>query len=51
VVEAISSFFGSLRKEPAPDFPEGPDWINVARPLSLRALRGRLALLFFWNYG
>jgi hypothetical protein len=34
----------------APDFPASLDWINVARPLSLRDLRGKLVLLDFWTY-
>jgi len=27
------------------------DWFNVAAPLSLRALRGKVVLLDFWTYG
>jgi len=35
----------------APPFPEGLQWLNVARPLSLeRDLRGRFVLLDFWTY-
>jgi hypothetical protein len=30
---ALRSYAGTVR---APDFPEGLDWINVARPLSFR---------------
>src|SRR5680860_782771 len=36
---------------PAPDFPEGLDWLNVDRPLDLDALRGKVVLLDFWTYG
>ena len=36
---------------PAPDFPEGLEWVNSARPLSIADLRGRLVLLDFWTYG
>lgn len=35
----------------APDFPPDAEWFNVARPLSLRALRGKVVLLDFWTYG
>ncbi len=35
----------------APDFPSGLDWLNVAEPLSLDALRGKVVLLDFWTYG
>jgi hypothetical protein len=39
------------RREAAPEFPEGLDWLNVERPLTLRELRGKLVLLDFWTYG
>jgi thiol-disulfide isomerase/thioredoxin len=35
----------------APDFPSGLDWLNIAEPLSLDALRGKVVLLDFWTYG
>ncbi|HEY0972214.1 MAG TPA: thioredoxin-like domain-containing protein [Gemmatimonadales bacterium] len=36
----------------APDFPDGLDWIHTGgRPISVRDLRGRVALLDFWTYG
>src|SRR5215216_4757708 len=34
----------------APDFPEGMQWLNTERPLSLRELRGKVVLLDFWTY-
>ncbi len=34
----------------APDFPPGLDWLNVARPLRLRDLAGKLVLLDFWTF-
>lgn len=36
---------------PAPDFPAGLDWFNVAQPLSLAGLQGKVILLDFWTYG
>jgi len=43
---------GSLGTVPAPEFPEGLDWINTGgKPLTLEALRGKLVLLDFWTYG
>ncbi|NND84410.1 MAG: redoxin domain-containing protein, partial [Acidimicrobiia bacterium] len=35
----------------APEFPEGLEWINVAAPLRLGDLRGKVVLLDFWTYG
>jgi hypothetical protein len=40
-------FHGTVR---APQFPEGLTWFNVDRPLSLRALRGKVVILDFWTY-
>ena len=34
----------------APDFPANLDWLNAARPLSMRDLRGKLVLLDFWTF-
>lgn len=34
----------------APDFPDGIEWLNTDRPLSLRELRGKVVLLDFWTY-
>ena len=34
----------------APEFPEGLEWLNVKRPLTLRDLRGKVVLLDFWTY-
>ena len=35
----------------APELTGGSDWFNVAVPLTLRALRGKVVLLDFWTYG
>lgn len=34
----------------APEFPEGMEWLNTERPLSIRQLKGKLVLLDFWTY-
>ena len=44
---ALRSYAGRVR---APDFPQGLDWINVARPLHIADLRGRLAIIDFWTF-
>jgi len=34
----------------APEFPPA-EWLNVAAPLTLKALRGKVVLIDFWTYG
>lgn len=34
----------------APEFPEGLDWLNTDRPLTLAGLRGKFVLLDFWTF-
>lgn len=34
----------------APEFPSGLEWLNVERPLSLAALRGKVLVLDFWTF-
>ena len=35
----------------APEFPAGLEWLNVAQPLRLADLRGKIVILDFWTYG
>jgi hypothetical protein len=35
----------------APPELEGDRWLNSARPLTLKGLRGRVVVLHFWTYG
>ena len=37
-------------KVTAPDFPEGLEWLNTDRPISLSDLLGKLVVLDFWTY-
>ena len=34
----------------APEFPEGLEWGNTERPLTIRDLRGKIVVLDFWTY-
>ncbi len=36
---------------PAPEFPQGLDWLNVDAPLTIDGLRGKILILDFWTYG
>jgi len=36
---------------PAPEFPDGLEWINVSAPLTIEDLRGKVVLMDFWTYG
>ena len=47
-LEPGESFAGTT---PAPEFPDGLEWLNVERPITLTELRGKLVLLDFWTYG
>ena len=48
--EGKSQMPGYEGKVNAPDFPEGMEWLNTDRPMSLRELRGKIVLLDFWTY-
>ncbi len=37
--------------DPAPEFPDGLDWLNTDQPLSIAGLRGKVVVLDFWTYG
>jgi sugar lactone lactonase YvrE len=43
-----SSYAGSV---PAPEFPDGLDWINSDGPVRIGDLAGKIVLLDFWTYG
>src|SRR6476661_7267779 len=36
---------------PAPDLDGAVDWLNVASPVSMKDLRGKVVILDFWTYG
>ena len=36
---------------PAPEFPDGLDWLNTSAPLRMEDLVGKAVLLDFWTYG
>ncbi len=41
------SFAGKVN---APEFPQGLEWVNTDRPITLQELRGKIVLLDFWTY-
>lgn len=41
------SFAGKVN---APEFPPGLEWVNAARPVTLKELRGKIVVLDFWTY-
>lgn len=34
----------------APDFPQGLEWLNTDKPLSIKDLKGKVVVLDFWTY-
>jgi thiol-disulfide isomerase/thioredoxin len=47
----MDSPFAGRADLPAPEFPLAIEWLNVAEPLTMQALRGKIVLLDFWTYG
>ncbi len=45
---SAESFAGTT---PAPEFPDGLEWINAGAPVTLDSLKGKIVLLDFWTYG
>ena len=41
------SFAGKVN---APEFPQGLEWVNTDRPLTLQELRGKIVILDFCTY-
>ncbi len=41
---------GGPRGEPAPEFPEGTQWVQ-SEPLKLGGLRGQVVIVHFWTFG
>lgn len=44
---AAARAFGT---SPAPAIPNGLDWLNAGRPLTMDDFRGKLLILHFWTY-
>jgi hypothetical protein len=34
----------------APELPQGLDWLNTPRPLTMESLRGKVVLMEFWTF-
>lgn len=51
VLAGSTASAGEADNPPAPEFKDNLPWLNVSRPLSMKALRGKVVLLDFWTYG
>ncbi len=47
MTQAETRYDGKL---PAPQFPDGLDWLNTANSLSWEDLSGKLVVMDFWTY-
>ena len=47
MTQAETRYYGKL---PAPQFPDGLDWLNTANSLSWEDLSGKLVVMDFWTY-
>lgn len=47
---ALSQANGGASNKTAPDFAGAQGWLNVAKPLTIKDLRGKVVVLDFWTY-
>ncbi len=47
IEESGLKYFGNIT---APDFPEGAEWLNTDKPISIKDLKGKIVLLDFWTF-
>src|SRR3970282_1643106 len=49
--DEVDSPYAGSPQAAAPEFPEGLEWVNVAAPLTIADLRGKIVIFDFWTYG